>query len=329
MIHEGRKVLELRPPVPIGKARAVRRLLEGVDVDIALYAGDDRTDVDAFEGLRELVDEGRLQQRAVRRRALAESPAEILKAADLLVPAGDGVRSLLRALTAGDATRMPRARLGGRALRRPAEVGGPAERRRGDDARGHHGACSPTTATTTCSRSPPAGWWLAALLIGARIGRRSVVSPAIERALREARPATSLPEMRAGADPRQPALAAAARDGRRRRGGARLARRSPAIAAGFGVMWALSWRRQDAAVDGDRGARRRDVLRRADLAAAADPARARAGLPARPAGADRRRRLSVATRRRARRGQLRTARRARPAPARSRAPAGSSRRARP
>ena len=101
VIHEGRKVLELRPPVPISKAGAVRRLLEGVDVDTAMYAGDDRTDVDAFEGLRELVDEGRLRSALCVGVRSPESPPEILKAADLLVPAGDGVRSLLRTLTDG------------------------------------------------------------------------------------------------------------------------------------------------------------------------------------------------------------------------------------
>lgn len=100
VIHEGRKVLEIRPPVSIGKDRAVRKLLAGVDVDMAMYVGDDRTDVDAFRGLRELVDEGRLQSALCVGVRSPESPAEVLKAADLLVPAGDGVRSLLRALTA-------------------------------------------------------------------------------------------------------------------------------------------------------------------------------------------------------------------------------------
>ena len=92
-----------------------------------------------------------------------------------------------------------------------------------------------------------AGWWLVALLIGARIGRRSVVSPAIERALREARPATSLPEMRAGpilVNRLWPLLLATVVSA-----AAALAwPQVSGIAAGFGIMWALSWRRQDAAV---------------------------------------------------------------------------------
>ena len=42
-----------------------------------------------------------------------------------------------------------------------------------------------------------------------------------------------------------------------------LAPQIPGIAAGFTIIWALAWRRQDARGRGDRGARRRDVLRRA------------------------------------------------------------------
>lgn len=92
-----------------------------------------------------------------------------------------------------------------------------------------------------------AGWWLVALMIGARLGRRSTASPAIERALREAKAATSLPEMRAGRvllNRLWPLLlvtlvSAAV---------SLIWPQVAAIAAGFGMMWALSWRRQDAAV---------------------------------------------------------------------------------
>ena len=53
----------------------------------------------------------------------------------------------------------------------------------------------------------------------------------------------------------------------------------PAVATGFGIIWSLAWRRQASAVRGDRGARRRTLLRRQDLAAEADPAGPHAGLP--------------------------------------------------
>ena len=68
----------------------------------------------------------------------------------------------------------------------------------------------------------------------------------------------------------------------------------PAIAAGFAIIWALAWRRQASARDGDRGARRRALLHRAHLAAAADQAGPDARLPLQPARAQRRLRLGAA-----------------------------------
>jgi trehalose 6-phosphate phosphatase len=98
VIHEGRRVLELRPPVPIGKDAAVRRLLAITPVHTALYIGDDLTDIDAFDGLRGLVDEGRLTHAACIGVRSDETPAELSDAADVLVDGIDGVRDLLEAL---------------------------------------------------------------------------------------------------------------------------------------------------------------------------------------------------------------------------------------
>ena len=47
----GRKVLEIRPPVPADKGTAIRALLERSGARRGLYAGDDTTDLDAFVGL--------------------------------------------------------------------------------------------------------------------------------------------------------------------------------------------------------------------------------------------------------------------------------------
>lgn len=52
--HWGRKVLEIRPPGGGGKGAAISSLLADAEVEIAVYAGDDRTDIDAFRTLREL-----------------------------------------------------------------------------------------------------------------------------------------------------------------------------------------------------------------------------------------------------------------------------------
>ena len=96
--HWGRKVLEIRPPVPIDKGRGVAWLLSGSDADTALYAGDDLTDVDAFRGLRTLADEGSLTT-AVRVGVRSdETPPELASEADVFVEGPTGVRGLLRAL---------------------------------------------------------------------------------------------------------------------------------------------------------------------------------------------------------------------------------------
>ena len=88
----GRMVLEVRPPVDAHKGTAVRTLVARAGVRRALYAGDDRTDVDAFDGLDGLELGVRV---AV---ASAEAPPELLEAADLVVDGTEGVLELLRAL---------------------------------------------------------------------------------------------------------------------------------------------------------------------------------------------------------------------------------------
>jgi trehalose 6-phosphate phosphatase len=98
--HWGRKVLELRPPVPLSKARGIARLLEGGSISTALYVGDDRTDLDAFEGLRDLVGAGELVSALCVGVRSEETPPELEAQADLLVEGPPGVRALLAALAA-------------------------------------------------------------------------------------------------------------------------------------------------------------------------------------------------------------------------------------
>jgi trehalose 6-phosphate phosphatase len=98
--HWGRKVLEIRPPVRFDKGTGIVRLLRDAGLDAALYAGDDTTDVDAFRGLRELVDEGRLGHALAVGVRSDETPAAIERDADLLVDGTEGVTALLEALLA-------------------------------------------------------------------------------------------------------------------------------------------------------------------------------------------------------------------------------------
>jgi trehalose 6-phosphate phosphatase len=93
--HWGRKVLEIRPPVSIGKHRAVRELLSRKPARNALYAGDDVTDLDGFRALRELVEEGELDNAVTVGARSDEGPPEIVEEADLVV---DGIEGMQRVL---------------------------------------------------------------------------------------------------------------------------------------------------------------------------------------------------------------------------------------
>jgi trehalose 6-phosphate phosphatase len=96
--HWGRKVLEIRPPVRIDKGAGIVSLLRDRDLAAALYAGDDTTDLDAFRGLGELVEMGRLGT-AVRVGVRSdEGPSALAQEADVMVEGTDGVRDMLQAL---------------------------------------------------------------------------------------------------------------------------------------------------------------------------------------------------------------------------------------
>jgi trehalose 6-phosphate phosphatase len=98
--HWGRKILEVRPRVELHKGLGIDRLLESADVDVALYAGDDRTDIDAFNALRAAVSEGRLREAVCIGVRSDETPPELEAAADLLVDGPLGVRAALELLAA-------------------------------------------------------------------------------------------------------------------------------------------------------------------------------------------------------------------------------------
>jgi trehalose 6-phosphate phosphatase len=96
--HWGKKVLEIRPPVRIDKGAGIVHLLRDRNLGAAVYVGDDMTDLDAFHGLTELVDNGRLGH-AVRVGVRSdETPPPLEAEADAMVEGTDGVRELLRDL---------------------------------------------------------------------------------------------------------------------------------------------------------------------------------------------------------------------------------------
>jgi hypothetical protein len=90
-------------------------------------------------------------------------------------------------------------------------------------------------------------WWAGAVLIGVWLGRRAETSPPIARLLMTARSQTTLPELRPGLtllNRLWPLLMATL-------GAAVLSVFEPqvaSVAAGFAIIWALAWRRQESAV---------------------------------------------------------------------------------
>jgi trehalose 6-phosphate phosphatase len=92
--HWGRKVLEIRPPVPVDKGQAVRELMDEA-ATAALYAGDDKTDLDGFAALVTLADEGALEHVVRVGVGSDEGPREIVDQADLVV---DGIEGMQRVL---------------------------------------------------------------------------------------------------------------------------------------------------------------------------------------------------------------------------------------
>ena len=96
--HWGRKVLEIRPPVPTDKGRAVTELVRRTGVRLAMFAGDDATDVDAFDALEAMAADGTLEA-AVRVGIRSdEGPPAIVERADLVVDGVGDFTSVLEAL---------------------------------------------------------------------------------------------------------------------------------------------------------------------------------------------------------------------------------------
>ena len=90
--HWGRKVLEIRPPVEVNKGQAVTELIRRHDLQAALFAGDDATDLDAFDALDALPSAVRVGVRS------EEGPAAIVERADIVVEGPEGISEVLAAL---------------------------------------------------------------------------------------------------------------------------------------------------------------------------------------------------------------------------------------
>jgi trehalose 6-phosphate phosphatase len=93
--HWGRKVLEIRPDLQLDKGTAIETLLTAGEIDSALYAGDDLTDLDGFAKLRELRSSGDLDHAVRVGIASEEGPEAIVEEADIVVSSPDEMAELL------------------------------------------------------------------------------------------------------------------------------------------------------------------------------------------------------------------------------------------
>jgi trehalose 6-phosphate phosphatase len=89
--HWGRKVLEIRPPVQIDKGSAIDELARRSRISAALYAGDDTTDLDGFDGVERI---GGVKVGV----ASEEGPPAIVERADLVVDGPEGMLHVLESL---------------------------------------------------------------------------------------------------------------------------------------------------------------------------------------------------------------------------------------
>jgi trehalose 6-phosphate phosphatase len=92
--QQGRRIIEVGPPVDVDKGTAVRRLLADRPITRALFAGDDTTDLDAFRGL----DEAGLDVALKVSVGSPEMNPALLTRADLVVDGPGELLALLKTL---------------------------------------------------------------------------------------------------------------------------------------------------------------------------------------------------------------------------------------
>ncbi len=91
---EGVRVVELRPRLGINKGTSVRSLVNRFRLEGLIYTGDDLTDIEAFEAVRDLRSGGRIDGISVAARH-AETTAEVEASADFALDSVTGVEGLL------------------------------------------------------------------------------------------------------------------------------------------------------------------------------------------------------------------------------------------
>lgn len=98
ILSEGKQVVEIKAPLKINKGKAVRKLVERFDLSGVIFAGDDRTDLDAIKEIAEMRSEG-ISGLSIVVKHLDTLP-ELLEHADVVVEEVEGMVKLLSELVA-------------------------------------------------------------------------------------------------------------------------------------------------------------------------------------------------------------------------------------
>jgi trehalose 6-phosphate phosphatase len=99
VLSEGKRVVEIKAPLQINKGKALRRFAERLALRGVLFAGDDRTDLDAVKEIAVLRSEGLVALSVVVRHT--DTLPELLARADIVVEEVEGMVALLREIVQG------------------------------------------------------------------------------------------------------------------------------------------------------------------------------------------------------------------------------------
>jgi trehalose 6-phosphate phosphatase len=93
-LSEGKRVIEIKTPLAINKGRALHTFAEHFSLQGLLFAGDDRTDLDAILAIESLRQEGLKQSLSIVVQH-SDTPPELLAHADIIVQEVEGMAHLL------------------------------------------------------------------------------------------------------------------------------------------------------------------------------------------------------------------------------------------
>jgi trehalose 6-phosphate phosphatase len=92
-LSEGKLIVEIRVPLPVHKGRAIRQFVERYNLNAIVFAGDDRTDLDAVTEIIRMRTEGIAACSIVVQHH--DTLPELLTQADILVHEVPGMVELL------------------------------------------------------------------------------------------------------------------------------------------------------------------------------------------------------------------------------------------